>query len=270
MATNPKAQDPSASALSAIEEALSLAAPDNKAGTNDPQLPRIDEDKDLARRASALPPEPSLEASRRKADSVDAVIPSSKPANDDRRSVGQILQALQYRPSNTPLVLAGVASALWVVLTALYVSSEPALTRGQMALYALAAIGPCLFFFLSAALMRRVQEMHHTARSMSEVAIRLADPESFTTEQVMMLSQAIRRELASMGDGVERALARAGELEMLVHNEVSNLERSYSDNERRIRKQLSAMPTACVRLLRWRRKPSRANSRLPLVASPNK
>src|SRR6202035_4377760 len=35
--------------------------------------------------------------------------------------------------------------------------------------------------------------------------------------------------------GVERALARAGELETLVQNEVAALERTYSDNEVRIR-----------------------------------
>jgi len=38
-----------------------------------------------------------------------------------------------------------------------------------------------------------------------------------------------------MGDGIDRALARASELEIMVHNEVSLLERSYSENELRIR-----------------------------------
>ena len=38
-----------------------------------------------------------------------------------------------------------------------------------------------------------------------------------------------------MGDGVERALARASELEALVQSEVAALERTYSDNEVRIR-----------------------------------
>ena len=38
-----------------------------------------------------------------------------------------------------------------------------------------------------------------------------------------------------MGDGVERAIARDGELETLVANEVSALERAYTDNEVRIR-----------------------------------
>ena len=42
--------------------------------------------------------------------------------------------------------------------------------------------------------------------------------------------------VAAMGDGIERALARASELEVLVHNEVASLERSYSDNELRVRR----------------------------------
>ncbi len=55
---------------------------------------------------------------------------------------------------------------------------------------------------------------------MTEVAIRLIEPETIATEQVVTLSQAIRREAASMGDGIERALARAGELEVIVRTEV--------------------------------------------------
>jgi hypothetical protein len=77
--------------------------------------------------------------------------------------------------------------------------------------------------------------MRLIANSMTEVAVRLIEPETIATEQVVTLSQAIRREAASMGEGIERALMRAGELELIVRNEVTNLERSYSENERRIR-----------------------------------
>ena len=52
---------------------------------------------------------------------------------------------------------------------------------------------------------------------------------------MVTVGQAIRREVAAMGDGVERALARASELETLVRNEVAALERTYGDNEVRIR-----------------------------------
>ena len=58
---------------------------------------------------------------------------------------------------------------------------------------------------MTAALTRRAQEVRMTARSMMQVAVRLAEPETIATEQMVTLSQAIRREIASMGDGIERA-----------------------------------------------------------------
>ena len=51
----------------------------------------------------------------------------------------------------------------------------------------------------------------------------------------MMIGQAVRREVAAMGEGIERTLARAVELETLVHTEVNELERAYAQNETRIR-----------------------------------
>jgi Apolipoprotein A1/A4/E domain len=163
----------------------------------------------------------------------------SSPANDDRRSVGQILQALQYRPSRKPYVFACLASAAWLVSFSYIVMgmerAGEAFTHAMLMQYGLIAGVPCVFFFIIAALARRMDEMRVTARSMTEIVIRLAEPETFATEQVVTLSQAIRREVSSMGDSIERALARAGELETVVRAEVANLERSYSDNERRIR-----------------------------------
>ena len=71
--------------------------------------------------------------------------------------------------------------------------------------------------------------------------MRLTQPETAAREQIVTVGQAIRREVAAMGDGVERALARAAELEALVHNEVSALERAYNDNEVRIRDLLTEL-----------------------------
>src|SRR5262249_44591068 len=62
-----------------------------------------------------------------------------------------------------------------------------------------------------------------------------AEPETVARESIVTVGQAIRREVTAMGDGVERALARAAELETLVANEVSALEHAYNDNEVRIR-----------------------------------
>ena len=52
---------------------------------------------------------------------------------------------------------------------------------------------------------------------------------------MITLSQAIRREVVSMGDGIERALSRASELETTVRSEIADLERSYAENQRRVK-----------------------------------
>ena len=94
---------------------------------------------------------------------------------------------------------------------------------------------PIMFFYVLAHMVWRSQELRLIAQSMAEVAMRLAEPETVARESIVTVGQAIRREVAAMGDGVERALARAAELEALVANEVSALERAYNDNEVRIR-----------------------------------
>src|SRR5690606_13349128 len=98
-----------------------------------------------------------------------------------------------------------------------------------------AIVVPIILFWGFAVMIRRAQEMRLAAQSMAEVAIRLAEPEHLATDRVMMVGQAVRREVQAMGEGIERTLARAVELETLVHTEVNELERAYSDNESRIR-----------------------------------
>ncbi|TIU90034.1 MAG: DUF805 domain-containing protein, partial [Mesorhizobium sp.] len=107
--------------------------------------------------------------------------------------------------------------------------------RPELIGLAIAAILPVLLFWAFAAMIRRAQEMRIAAQSMTEVAFRLTEPENIAQDRVMMIGQAVRREVAAMGEGIERTLARAVELETLVHSEVNQIERSYSENESRIR-----------------------------------
>ncbi len=281
MATQNKAQDPLAAAMSAIEDALNLPHDDGLVDTSRADAPRAPagatpapapakpsplpnagfEPKPPAPTppAAALPPTPTLKPSApptppETAEAKPILAPGGAPANDDRPSVGQILQAMQTRPpSRAPFVVALVASLAWLALCVVYdvehygAEGAGALTgrdfwlRPEIGLAALTAIGPALFLFALAFLARRAQELRASARSMTQVAMRLAEPETLATDQVVTLSQAIRREVASMGDGIERALARASELENLVRAEVSTLERSYSENERRIRSLIAEM-----------------------------
>ena len=102
-------------------------------------------------------------------------------------------------------------------------------------MFALGALLPVVLIWAFAAMVRRAQEMRIAAQSMTEVAFRLAEPENLAQDRVMMVGQAVRREVAAMGEGIERTLARAVELETLVHTEVNQIERSYSENAARIR-----------------------------------
>ena len=259
------ATDPVSAAMSAIESALNLTDDDEAAdalvdvNASTPQLvpakptaaTPVLKPTQLAGDAPALlragPSSPFLPENEPK-----PAIPAAMPANDDRENVGAILQAMNARPaSRTPFILALVASVLWAAICALYgyVSVWPSaprrplemLLRPETPLFLLAALGPIIFMFAFAALSRRLRELRQSARAISQVAVRLAEPETMAGDHVANLSQAIRRELTSMGDGVERALARAAELETRVRSEVSTLERSYSDNERKIRLLIAEM-----------------------------
>src|SRR5215211_6681363 len=249
-------QDPTEAALSAVEQALSTEFPaaSEEAAQDTPSGPRLPEvpDNELgeASRPRAAP------AARRPAEERPqngVVAPDrSAVANDDRRDVGVLLQALQARASRTPYVLAALAAIAWaaifVALTAAQgIDSLSALratfTPVQLAVGGIALLGPMLFFVIAAMMTVRAHEMRLVARAVGEVAIRLSEPEGMSTDAVLTVSQAVRREVAAVGDGVERALARAGELETLVRSEISTLERAYSDNEIRIRSLVEELVT---------------------------
>ncbi len=244
MANSPqKSEDPMADTLSAIEAALKLGdGESDKAPAVKSPIENKSADKSAGTELELSVEEPQQTWQ------ADETPP--RPANDDRANIGQMLQALQQRPaSRTPFLLATIAAVAWVagaVGTALMFRPEVEGLFTSPRMSALVVIGavavvvlPIVAFYVLAQLIRRSHEMHAVAGSMAAVALRLAQPETAASESVMSVGQAIRREVAAMGDGVERALARAAELESLVHNEVSSIERAYNDNEVRIRGLLS-------------------------------
>jgi hypothetical protein len=170
---------------------------------------------------------------------------TSPPANDDRESIGQILRALQRRPLRSSYIVAGAFSTAWVLcclglswayLPELTAAIGPARSPAALMIgLGGAALLPVIFFFGVAHMVWRAQELRLIAQSMARVAMRLAEPESVARDSIVTVGQAVRREVAALGDGVERALARASELDTLVQGEVSALERVYSENELRIR-----------------------------------
>ena len=247
MANNPqKSNDPTEEALAAIQEALSVRQNDPRSATS----LTSSADSDQARGHPPVTADLFHDETQGPAWAPDDSSPR-RAANDDRANIGQILQTLRRRPARMPYIIASVAAFTWTaggVATAYLFSAEldAMFAEPRLGFAALVGIGcaiivPVIFFYVIAHMFSRSQDMRLVAESMAEVAMRLAQPETSARESIVSVGQAIRREVAAMGDGVERALARAAELEALVHNEVSALERAYNDNEVRIRDLLSEL-----------------------------
>jgi hypothetical protein len=176
------------------------------------------------------------------------------PANDDIPSIGGLIFALQQRPSKTPFLVAAAASVGWFLIGGLLaygmISSEVG-QSGVSGLFgsssaltaALAILVPIVIFWFLALLVWRAQELRLMASAMTEVAVRLAEPDRLAEQSVASVGQTIRRQVAAMNDAISRAIGRASELEAMVHNEVAALERSYGENEIRVRGLISELAT---------------------------
>jgi hypothetical protein len=168
-------------------------------------------------------------------------------ANDDVPSIGGLIYALDQKPSAKVFRVATIASVLWAVsgiaFAIMTIGPDWASMSGiqdllfHPAAFTTAAviIVPIAIVWLLALLSWHVASLALKSSAMTEVAIRLAEPDRSAEQSIASLGQAVRRQVSFMNDAVSRALGRAGELEALVHNQVADLERSYEQNERRIR-----------------------------------
>ncbi len=192
--------------------------------------------------------EVSAEPVRRMARRRPAGPPRQKiAANDDAPSIGGLIYALEQKPATTPFKYAAIATAVWVIICLVFswiivrAELEAGATLGSLIekpatfLTVTAIIVPIAVLWALALLAWRSDELRLRSSTMTEVAIRLAEPDRMAEQSVASLGQAVRRQVSFMNDAISRALGRAGELEALVHNEVTALERSYEENERKIK-----------------------------------
>src|SRR6266436_685251 len=91
-----------------------------------------------------------------------------RAANDDRESIGQIMQSLRRRPARTPFVIASLFTALWTIaaLALIYGFGGPLREISSGAGWAPTAIGlggafgaPIVFFYGLAIMMARLNEL---------------------------------------------------------------------------------------------------------------
>lgn len=168
-------------------------------------------------------------------------------ANDDAPSIGGLIYALEQKPSTRPYTYAAIASSIWALIGGVFAwvlgsgefaagaSFSQLLAKPTTFLVFAAVVVPIALIWLMALLAWRAEELRLRSSTMTEVAVRLAEPDRMAEQSIASLGQAVRRQVSFMNDAVSRALGRAGELEALVHSEVAALERSYEENERKIR-----------------------------------
>lgn len=169
-------------------------------------------------------------------------------ANDDTKdSFSDLLYALQKKPKSSANWIAIAIGLVWVAACGYYaftelgpkfsaISSIKDLANApEILIFAAVSVVPLILLWSFSTMIRRAHEMRVAAHSMTEAAVRLLQPETIASDSFNTLGRAIRREVTAIGDGVERALARAGELEHMVQSEVNSLERSYTDSEIKLR-----------------------------------
>lgn len=212
----------------------SLPSPAAQSTSHETSSPRLPDGNDAP---------PRRVARRRPAGPVRGKI----AANDDVPSIGGLIYALEQKPSTKVFRIATIASVIWGVVGVGYgiFTLAPDYAAGQslgaLLLHpvtyftASAIVVPIAIFWLLALLNWHIATLALKSSTMTEVAIRLAEPDRAAEQSIASLGQAVRRQVSFMNDAVSRALGRAGELEALVHNQVADLERSYEQNERRIR-----------------------------------
>lgn len=243
MANNKISDSVDETAFQALEDALQLGAFEEKPETRKTAAPKQPE----ARLKEASRQTPAPEAARAPAEQTPRS-PNLEAANDgSKRSPAMILKSLEGGSIGGALRNATIMSVIWAlgglgIAHLLYgnalwnIASLADLTAipGLMAIV-VGILVPIMLFFAFAIMMARARDLRNAARSMAEVALRLAEPETVASDRIMSVGQAVRREVSAMNDGIERTIARATELETLVHSEVNALERSYADNELRVR-----------------------------------
>jgi hypothetical protein len=201
--------------------------------------------------AAAPTPEPPASGgdgnARRAAKRRPAAPPRARvAANDDAPSIGGLIFALQQKPSNRVFMLAAAGSGGWLAIGMLlaWAMLAPEISRSGfsgalaspvMIIVAATVLLPIALFWFLALLTWRAQELKLMSSAMTEVAVRLAEPDRSAEQSAASLGQAVRRQVSFMNEAISRALGRAGELEGLVHNEVASLEKSYGENEHKIR-----------------------------------
>ncbi|XCE14811.1 chemotaxis protein [Candidatus Liberibacter asiaticus] len=168
------------------------------------------------------------------------------PANDlDNGGITHILQNIGKNSLNIALRNAFMSSLIWLAcelgfLIKFYTNSpmdsfyDFAMRPEVITLFLVVSVVPILLFFSFFIMISRARDMHDASQSIAGIALRLIDPEEYSSEKMQSISSAVRKEIVLMTEEIDRAISRASELEKTVRSEIEVLENNYTKSEMRI------------------------------------
>ena len=174
------------------------------------------------------------------------------PANENEPGTAAIISNLKRKPPMATLYAAGAISVFWMTLTGTaylpsVFSQSPILVTDVMRAFALMLV-PGATVMAAAYLLYRAQQLRQMSESLMHTAMRLVRPQDIGVENLASAAAAIREEMHALITGVEQAMSRAGELEGMVHREMSAIENAFGGNEERIRNLIAGLENQRIAL----------------------
>ena len=202
-----KATDNSSDPLTAVEEALKINFEEEANADAVEESVKAENSKDTV--SNEVEIEESAPKAAAPVEKKEVVSPKRPPANDDRRAGStRLLASLNRRPSSLVLWVAFLFSAAWVFGASwagfkilgtklLDISAWASILDNPTLIYfAGSLIVPVLLIWGYAIMIRRAQELKLAARSMTEAAYRLIEPEIEAEDTVRSVGQAVRMEVS--------------------------------------------------------------------------
>lgn len=179
---------------------------------------------------------PTGESQRQRRTLAALLGPSTPAANDDREA----LAAERASGGNGFLIGAALATVAWVTsLGLLYV--EDGLSNRQVIVAALALTGVYTIVLLTLSGFFRSLETQANMRGLVRAVSKMSTVEAGTSDRAESVAQAVKQEMATVDQALDRTLARAAQLERLLKSEYLDFERSFAENEQRLRTFLDTM-----------------------------
>ncbi len=249
MAKNPHSESMDETAFQALEDALKIdfndepeprAAPRGKSSPSPQEAPVPETPKRVRQHRSKrvqgvplvhtkMPPRPKRVRTR------SSQIACLCPANDSGRATHQASCAhwkagrCARLCATPPLFPFSGPSAPWAGAASFRQRSLGCGFNGRCGLetgilaMVVGIIVPIMLFFAFAIMMARAQDLRNAARSITEVACAWLNRKQLRPNASCLSARPSVANVSAMNEGIERTIARATELETLVHSEVSAL-----------------------------------------------